>query len=129
MKNRGSTAKDLLAREDGILEIKKRLIQQREELLLSAGAVITQHTTDPILSELGDQASADIDKNFMFRLKGRERQLLIKIDESLEKIENHTYGICDICGEEIGIERLNARPVTTMCIACKTDQEEGERTR
>ena len=77
----------------------------------------------------GDQASAEIDRNFMLRLKGRERKLLKKIDQALEKIEGGTYGICEACGEEINIKRLKARPVTTMCIECKTEQEEEEKLR
>ncbi|HCL81143.1 MAG TPA: RNA polymerase-binding protein DksA, partial [Nitrospiraceae bacterium] len=44
-------------------------------------------------------------------------------------IESGNYGICDICGEEINIKRLEARPVTTMCIECKTEQEEEEKLR
>jgi DnaK suppressor protein len=65
----------------------------------------------------------------MLRLKGRERKLLKKIDQALEKIEGNTYGICEACGEEINIKRLKARPVTTMCIECKTEQEEEEKLR
>ena len=65
----------------------------------------------------------------MLKLKGRERKLLAKIDEAIEKIDNGTYGICESCGEEINIKRLEARPVTTMCIECKTEQEEEEKLR
>lgn len=65
----------------------------------------------------------------MLKLKGRERKLLAKIDEAIEKIDNGTYGICEACGEEISIRRLDARPVTTMCIECKTEQEEEEKLR
>ncbi len=65
----------------------------------------------------------------MLKLKGRERKLLKKIDDAIEKIDNGTYGICETCGEEINIRRLEARPVTTMCIECKTEQEEEEKLR
>jgi len=53
----------------------------------------------------------------------------LKIEEALERIENGTFGICDSCGEEIGEERLKARPVTTHCIDCKKKEEAIERAR
>lgn len=122
-------SKKLSEREEKIQEIKKRLIQQRDELLAEAGLALNSLPEERSFPEIGDQASAEIDRNFMLRLKGRERKLLKKIDEILEKIENGTYGICEACGEEINIKRLEARPVTTLCIDCKTEQEEEERLR
>ncbi|HIJ60546.1 MAG TPA: RNA polymerase-binding protein DksA [Nitrospirae bacterium] len=79
------------------------------------------------LTEIGDQASVEIDVNFTLRLKGRERQLLKKIDDALDKIEQGTYGKCEACGKEIDIKRLEVRPVTNMCIECKIEQEEEEK--
>jgi DnaK suppressor protein len=55
--------------------------------------------------------------------------LLKKIDEALERINNGTFGICESCGEEISLKRLEARPVTTLCIDCKTRQEADEKIR
>jgi len=80
-----------------------------------------------IFPDLGDQASVECDMSFMLRLRGREQRLLKKIDEALSRIEEGTFGICDVCGEEIDINRLIARPVTTMCIHCKTEQEAEEK--
>jgi DnaK suppressor protein len=60
------------------------------------------------------------------RLRDRDRKLIRKIEEALERIEDGTFGICEECGEEIGIPRLKARPVTTLCIKCKSKQEEEE---
>jgi len=51
------------------------------------------------------------------------------IQESLARIQNGTYGLCDDCGEDISIERLKARPVTTLCIECKSQREEEEQSR
>lgn len=129
MKTKTKANKKLSPREEKIQEIKKKLIQQKKSLLSEAGVVLNTLPEESIFPEMGDQASAEIDRNFMLRLKGRERQLLKKIDEVLEKIENGTYGICEACGEEISIERLQARLVTTMCIDCKTEQEEEEKFR
>lgn len=128
-KNKTRAAKNLSLREEKIQEIKKKLIRQKEDLLSEAGIALNALPDETLFPELGDQASAEIDRNFMLRLKGRERQLLKKIDEAIEKIDNGTYGICEACGEEINIKRLEARPVTTMCIECKTEQEEEEKLR
>ncbi|MBI5212152.1 MAG: TraR/DksA C4-type zinc finger protein [Nitrospirae bacterium] len=131
MKGKGKTKadKNLSQKEERFQGIRKNLLQQKELLLSEAGIALNTLPDETLFPELGDQASADIDRNFMLRLKGRERQLLKKIDEALEKIENGSYGVCEICGENINIKRLEARPVTTMCIECKTEQEEEEKLR
>ncbi len=82
-----------------------------------------------VFPDLGDQASAEIDRNFMLRIKGRERKLIKKIEEAIERIDEGTFGICEKCGEDIDIRRIEARPVMTMCIECKTLQEEEEKLR
>jgi len=74
-----------------------------------------------------DRASAESDRSFELRIRDRERKLLNKIKEAIERIDNGTYGICDECGDDIAAERLEARPVTTYCIECKTRQEQDEK--
>jgi len=76
-----------------------------------------------------DRATLESDRNFTLRIRDRERKLIAKIKEALERIENGTYGICEVCGEEISEARLKARPVTTLCIDCKTTQEVDEKAR
>jgi DnaK suppressor protein len=73
-----------------------------------------------------DRASHESDQAFTLRLRDRDRKLIKKINEALGRIEDGTYGICEECGEEISISRLKARPVTTLCIDCKSKQEEEE---
>lgn len=115
-------------RQKRILEIKKKLLQQKQQILIDAGVMLSNlPSSEDNLSEIGDLASAEIDRSFLLRLRDRERKLLKKIEKALEKIENGTYGICEICGAEIPIERLEARPVTDLCIECKTEQEEAEK--
>jgi DnaK suppressor protein len=74
-----------------------------------------------------DRASLETDRNFLLRIRDRERKLIEKIKEALERIDNGTFGLCEICGKEIGEERLKARPVTTRCIDCKKKQEAREK--
>ena len=70
-----------------------------------------------------DRASMESNRNSMLRIRDRERKLIFKIQEALQRLDVGDYGICEECGEEIGIERLKARPVTTLCIECKSNQE------
>jgi len=112
-------------------EIKRDLEKQRTTLLTEAGVIIGSgiNQNQENLPDVGDQASAVADQNFLLRLKEREQKLLKKIDEALARINQGNFGICESCGEEIGYKRLKARPVTTLCIECKTQQEKEEKTR
>lgn len=74
-----------------------------------------------------DRASLEADRNFMLRIRDRENKLIKKIKKALDRIENETFGICEKCGENIGLKRLKARPVTTQCIDCKTKEEALEK--
>jgi DnaK suppressor protein len=73
-----------------------------------------------------DRASAASDRNWTLRIRDRKIMLIKKIRHSLEAIENAEYGICEDCGEEVSIERMKARPVTSFCIDCKTKRESLE---
>jgi DnaK suppressor protein len=74
-----------------------------------------------------DRASYEADRNFELRIRDREHKLIKKVKRALDRIENGTFGICEKCGDDIAIERLKARPVTTLCIECKTKEEALER--
>jgi len=128
-KTSDKTKVKLSPREEKIQEIRAKLLRQREALLNEAETALNELPGQTIFPDLGDQATAETDRNFMLRLRGREQRLLKKIDEAIDRIESGTFGICDDCGNEIDVKRLEARPVTTMCIECKTLQEEEERLR
>lgn len=110
-------------------EIRKKILRQRELLLAEAREALNALPGQTVFPDMGDQATAETDRNFMLRLRSREQKLIKKIDEALDRIDNGTFGICDDCGMEINIKRLDARPVTTLCMECKTQQEEEERIR
>ena len=74
-----------------------------------------------------DLASSEYLQSFTFRLRGREKVFLDKIEKALRKIEDGSFGTCEECSEEISIKRLEARPETTLCIRCKEDQERMEK--
>ena len=110
-------------------KIRSELERQRAHLLGGAGDVLTRRPENASFPDLSDQASAESDQNFVLRLKERDQKLLKKIDEALDRIAARTYGVCERCGQEIPHKRLKARPVTTLCIECKTLQEQEERIR
>lgn len=74
-----------------------------------------------------DRASQESDFALELRTRDRERKLIKKIEESLRNLDNNEYGYCEMCGIEIGIRRLEARPTATLCIDCKTLDEIRER--
>jgi DnaK suppressor protein len=112
-----------------LLIIKKKLIKQRQELLTEAEHTLTSKISSEKESfpDPTDQAVAELDNNFVLRLRGREQKLLKKIDDAISRIDSGVYGVCESCGEQISMKRLEARPVTTLCIECKTRQEEEEK--
>jgi DnaK suppressor protein len=79
------------------------------------------------LPDPSDRATMESETSFTLRIRDRERHLIGKIKDALTRIENGTYGVCEECEEEISEARLKARPVTTLCIACKSIQERTER--
>jgi DnaK suppressor protein len=81
------------------------------------------------LSDKADQASLAFGVSFALRIREREAKLTAKIREAVERLEDGTFGICEECGEGIPLQRLRARPVTTLCIQCKEKQEAEERKR
>ena len=111
------TAKDLK-------QIKALLQSKINELMAEAGkTVIDLAGQEEKLPDLNDRASQESELNLEIRMRERERKLIVKMRETIERIDAGDYGICEECGEPIGVKRLMARPVTTYCIECKTREE------
>ncbi len=109
---------------------KENLLKRLNELFEEAEKTVAGMTdAEDTFPDPTDRATLESDRNFMLRIRDRERKLIIKIREALQRIEDGTFGICEACGDDIGIERLTARPVTTLCIDCKRKQEASERAR
>ena len=111
------------------METYKALLQQKiNELLSEAGKTVSEMTNgkenypDP-----NDRASLESDRNFELRIRDRERKLIMKMQEAIKRIDDGVFGICEVCGGPISEKRLMARPVTTLCIDCKTKQEKMEK--
>lgn len=109
-------------------EFRQILQSQLNDLLREAGKTMSEMTSEKSnLPDITDLATAESDRNFELRIRDRERKLIKKIQEALERIDDGTFGTCEVCEEEIGEARLRARPVTTYCIDCKTEQERQEK--
>ena len=110
-------------------EFRGILFAERAKILRKARRTLTEEMTvdqDDLPDEM-DLASSDYNQSLNFRLRGRERQLLNKIEQALERIDEGEYWRCEECDAWIGFRRLRARPVTKLCIVCKEKQEHRER--
>ena len=106
------------------------LQEEMRALLEEAGKTVSEMTADNTnFPDPNDRATQESDRTFELRIRDRERKLINKIKEALDRIDEDTFGICEMCGEEISEARLKARPVTTLCIDCKTEQEKKEKLR
>ncbi len=104
------------------------LTEQLDTLLQDVGKTVSEMTEEnPNFPDPTDRASLESDRNFELRIRDRERMLINKIRQALQRIEDKTFGLCESCEEKIGAKRLLARPVTTLCIDCKTEQERQEK--
>lgn len=105
----------------------KLLTERLESLLAQASGTVSGMTDEkPTFPDPTDRAAMESDRNFTLRIRDRERKLIAKIREALERIADGTYGVCEDCGEDISVKRLKARPVTTQCIECKKEEEARE---
>lgn len=109
----------------------KTILEERRKQILSAAEFTREEGMGFVAEDLPDEvdlASSETDQAMNLRLRDRERVLLKKIDKALKKIEDGEFGICEVCGEKIGVKRLEIRPVADYCIRCKEDQEKVEKT-
>jgi DnaK suppressor protein len=109
-------------------QFRSQLLQKRDEILAEAGKTLSEMTDQTTnIPDPNDRATIESGRSFELRIRDRERKLLAKIEEAIGRLDEGEYGVCDGCGENIGIKRLEARPVTTFCIDCKTLQETKEK--
>ena len=106
--------------QERLEHFKNILNEEMKTLLGEAGKTVTEMTSDALnFPDPTDRATQESDRNFELRIRDRERKLINKIKDALDRIESKEFGICDA--------RLKARPVTTQCINCKMAAEEKER--
>ena len=94
---------------------------------MKLGRPVEDMDDDETFPDPTDRASFESNRNSVLRIRDRERKLIFKMEEALTRLDEEQFGICEECGEQIGIERLKARPMTTLCIDCKSSQEIEEK--
>jgi len=108
---------------------KKKLTEWKSEIIKTNNEALYNGSLDDnsVSADIVDQASSYTDKNVEMKAINRQIKLISKIDSAIKKIENGTYGFCEETGEPIGIKRLMARPVATLCIAAQEKHEKNEK--
>ena len=115
-------AKHLEYFKQKLMEWKKDLKRSNNEAIFNASMDDNSSSADIV-----DQASSYTEKNVEMRDINRQIKLISKIDSALKKIQDGTYGFCEETGEPIGLKRLIARPVATLCIAAQEKHEKNEK--
>ncbi len=108
----------------------RSLLEEQLQALVGHGEAAVHAMVDEGAEEIpdpNDRATVESDRNWSLRLRDRDRKLISKIQRALERLEEGTFGTCEKCGRPISPARLRARPVTTLCIDCKTEAERLER--
>ncbi len=114
-------------RASRLKRFKKIFLEQRNGILYNDRIIREDFnaSSDDRFDEI-DQASTDMEQSMRMRLRSREMLYLKKVDEALKRIEDGTFGLCEDCGEDIEVRRLEARPTATLCVACKEEEERRE---
>ena len=108
---------------------KKKLTDWKTEIIRSNNEALYNSSLDDNSSsaDIVDQASSYTEKNVEMRAINRQIKLISKIDQAIKKIKDNTYGYCEETGEPIGIKRLIARPIATLCIDAQEKHEKEEK--
>jgi DnaK suppressor protein len=108
---------------------KKKLTEWKREIVRANNAALYNNSLDDnsTSADMVDQASSYTEKNVEMRAINRQIKLISKIDQALKKIKDGTYGYCEETSEPIGIKRLMARPIATLCIAAQEKHEKEEK--
>ncbi len=107
---------------------RRRLLGWRDEIMRDAkGTIQNLQEDDGQAPDIADRATTESERSIELRTRDRQRKLVAKIDAALERIEDGSYGYCDVTGEPIGLKRLEARPIATLSIEAQERHERRER--
>lgn len=112
-----------------LARFKKTLLEEKQRILNNSRNALRNEivVSQDDLPDETDLAASEINQNLVFKLRDRERLLLTKIDGALLRMDEGTFGTCEDCEEPIELRRLEARPVSTMCVACKEREEHKQK--
>jgi len=109
-------------------KFKKILLKEREQIVGEVKQIVesSKEMGQDGIQDIGDEAANIYNKQVLLSLNENERMRLKEVDESLDRIENGTYGVCEECGGPISLKRLEVRPVAKYCVPCLTKLEKGK---
>ena len=114
--------------DNQLAHIEKSLLAWRQSLMEEVDRTVTHMKDDAAnFPDPSDRASQEEEFSIELRTRDRERKLIKKIEDALERLREDEFGYCEACGIEIGLRRLEARPTATLCIDCKTLSEIKEK--
>lgn len=107
-------------------EFKKTLAAKKESIIRKLSSFITEskEMESNVAQDVVDKAETSYTKEFLLSLSDAEREQLILIDEAMKRLEHGEFGVCQVCGKEIGVKRLKALPWTPVCIDCQEKAEQ-----
>lgn len=109
---------------------RRKLLEWRAELLDESSETLKNMQEESLAEpDMADRASLEADRSLELRTRDRQRKLISKIDEALERIDDGNYGYCEETGDPISLQRLEARPIATLSIEAQERHERMERTR
>jgi DnaK suppressor protein len=109
---------------------RRKLLEWRAELLDESSETLKNMQEESLAEpDMADRASLETDRSLELRTRDRQRKLISKIDEALERIDDGNYGYCEETGDQISLQRLEARPIATLSIEAQERHERMERTR
>ncbi len=111
-----------------LARFRKTLLKEREEIIGEVKQIYesSKEMGQDGIQDIGDEAANIYHRQVLLSLTENERTRLQEVDEALDRIEGGLYGICEECGEPIGLKRLEVRPVAKYCVPCKTKLEKGK---
>ena len=111
-----------------IAKFRKILLKQREQIVGDVKQIVesSKEMGQDGIQDIGDEAANIYNKQVLLSLNENERARLKEVDESLDRIESGTYGVCEECGGPISLKRLEVRPVAKYCVPCLTKLEKGK---
>jgi DnaK suppressor protein len=114
--------------ERQLQHIEKILLSWRQSLMEEVDKTVSHMKEEAAnFADPNDKATQEAEFSLELRTRDRERKLIKKIEDALERLRNKDFGYCEACGIEIGLKRLEARPTATLCIDCKTLSEIKEK--
>lgn len=121
-------ADEMYMNETQRMHIEKILLAWRQSLMEEVDRTVSHMKEEAAnFADPSDRASQEEEFSLELRTRDRERKLIKKIEDSLERLHDEDFGYCEACGIEIGLRRLEARPTATLCIDCKTLSEIKEK--